>query len=54
MTSRSTIRLALALAGMAVFGVGVRLNADPYRWAGIALVAVALLLRFWKSPVDRQ
>jgi uncharacterized membrane protein len=52
MTSRTTIKLALALCGVALFGVGIRLNADAYRWAGIALVAVALLLRFWKVPPE--
>lgn len=50
MSSRTTIKLALALAGLVCFGVGIRLNAEPYRWAGIALVASAWLLRFWKAP----
>ncbi len=50
MTSRTTIKIALALAGIALFGVGIRLGAEPYRWAGIALVAIAWLLRFWKEP----
>lgn len=53
MTSRTTIKIALALSGIALFGVGVRFNANPYRWAGIALVAVAWLMRFWKAPDDR-
>ncbi|MFA6168232.1 MAG: hypothetical protein WC700_16540 [Gemmatimonadaceae bacterium] len=54
MTSRTTIKLALALSGIALFGAGIRLHADAYRWAGIALVAVAWLLRFWKAPSDRR
>ncbi len=53
MTSRTTIKIALALSGIIVFGVGIRFNANGYRWAGIAFVAVAWLLRFWKAPVDR-
>jgi len=53
MTSRTTVKIALALAGIALFGAGIRLNAEPYRWAGIALVAMAWLLRFWKEPADR-
>lgn len=53
MRSRITIKLVLALFGVALFAVGIRFNADAYRWAGIALVAVAWLLRFWKAPVDR-
>lgn len=54
MTSRTTIKIALALAGIVLFGVGIRFNADPYRWAGIALVAVAWLLRFWKAPPEKS
>ncbi len=50
MTSRTTVKIALALAGIALFGVGIRFSAEPYRWAGIALVAAAWLLRFWKAP----
>lgn len=50
MTSRTSIKIALALAGIALFGVGIRLGAEPYRWAGIALVAIAWLMRFWKEP----
>ena len=53
MTSRTIIKIALALFGMILFGVGIRFNADPYRWAGIALVAVAWLLRFWKAPAKK-
>ncbi|MDP1891153.1 MAG: hypothetical protein Q8K55_09690 [Gemmatimonadaceae bacterium] len=53
MTSRTTIKIALVLAGIALFGVSVRFNAEAYRWAGIALVAVALLLRFWKEPPEQ-
>lgn len=54
MTSRTTIKITLALAGIALFGVGIRYNTDPYRWAGIALVAVAWLLRFWKAPPGKD
>lgn len=54
MTSRTTIKIALVLSGIALFGVSIRLNADAYRWAGIALVAVAWLLRFWKAPPGKE
>lgn len=50
MTSRTIIKIALALAGIVLFGAGIRLNQDGLRWAGLALVAVAWLLRFWKAP----
>ena len=50
MTSRTTIKIALALAGIVLFGAGIRLNQDGLRWAGLGLVAVAWFLRFWKAP----
>lgn len=53
MMSHTNIKIALVLAGIALFGVSIRFNAEVYRWAGIALVAVALLLRFWKVPPER-
>ena len=39
-------RLALALVGVVVFGVGIRLDSPLLRWGAIALVAASLLLRF--------
>jgi Zn-dependent membrane protease YugP len=46
MTPMMVAKLALALAGMLVFGYGVRADVATIRWIGIALVAVAVLLRF--------
>ncbi|MCC7196196.1 MAG: hypothetical protein IT356_11630 [Gemmatimonadaceae bacterium] len=43
-------KLAVALAGIACFGVGIRLDQPSVRWAGIGLVAVAWVLRFAKRP----
>ena len=42
-------KLALALAGMLVFFTGAKLGLGWLRWAGVALVAVAWLLRFYKG-----
>lgn len=42
----SMLKLALAAAGVALFGAGIRFDEPRLRWAGLALVAVAWLLRF--------
>ena len=39
-------KLALALSGLATFGIGIRLDHPTIRWTGIGLVAVAWMLRF--------
>jgi len=49
MPSRTTIKLTLALAGIALFGAGIRLGNNSLRWAGLACVAAAWFLRFWKD-----
>lgn len=41
-----TAKLVIAAVGLAVFLTGARLESPPVRWIGIALVAVAFLLRF--------
>jgi hypothetical protein len=46
MTERTIAKLVLALAGLAVFFTGVRMELEPLRYVGIGLVAVAFLLRF--------
>ena len=40
------LRTLLAATGVAVWGWGYRTDAPDARWIGIALLAVALLLRF--------
>jgi len=52
MTPRTIIKVTLALGGLVVFGVGIRLGNETLRWTAIALVAAAWMLRFWKSPPD--
>ncbi len=46
MNERMTAKLVIAVAGVAVFLTGVRLELEPVRWIGIGLVVVAFLLRF--------
>ena len=41
----SSIKLALVLLGVVCFTVSLRTNVAWARWAGIAFVAAALLLR---------
>ena len=46
MPSLMTIRLALAITALLLFGLGVRGDAPYLRWAGIAFLGAALVLRF--------
>jgi uncharacterized membrane protein len=46
LTRLSVAKITFAIVGIAVFGAGIRLDNDWVRWAGIALVAVAWVLRF--------
>jgi hypothetical protein len=52
MTRLTIIKLVLLLVGLLVFAYGVRENLAEVRWAGIAFVAAALLLRL--LPKKRQ
>ncbi|HLA88916.1 MAG TPA: hypothetical protein VJL28_00615 [Gemmatimonadaceae bacterium] len=49
MKSLTRAKLALALTGIMVFGVGIRLDNPTARWTGIGLVAAAWLSRFVKD-----
>ena len=48
------LKVACALAGLAVFGYGVRSDQNVVRWVGIGLVVVAFLLRFVKKPPPEE
>ena len=50
MTRPVAIRAAAALAGILVFVIGVHADSTATRWAGIALLGAAFVLRF----VDRS
>lgn len=42
-------KYVVAAAGIVVFGAGMRTESEGLRWTGIAIVAVAWLLRFVKD-----
>ncbi len=46
MTPMTIAKLAVSLAAVLVWGVGVRYDDPRLRWVGIALLALALALRF--------
>jgi hypothetical protein len=48
MSALSHLKLGLALAGVLIFGYGVRADIDWLRWVGIGFLAAAAVLRFWK------
>jgi hypothetical protein len=48
MTPLTIAKLSVGLAGVIVWGFGVRTGDQRINWIGIALLAVALALRFVK------
>ena len=46
MTPLQIWRLTIALAGLVVFGYGIRVENMTIRWVGVACLVVALALRF--------
>ena len=46
MPSLMAIRLGLAITALILFGLGIRSEAPYLRWAGIAFLGAALVLRF--------
>ncbi|MGQ0539209.1 MAG: hypothetical protein ACT4R6_09710 [Gemmatimonadaceae bacterium] len=49
MTTITKAKLALTGVAVVVFGIGVRLDDARYRYAAIALVAIAWALRFVRA-----
>jgi hypothetical protein len=45
----TVLKVACALAGLAIFAYGVRSEDNVVRWVGIVFVIVAFLLRFLKK-----
>jgi hypothetical protein len=50
----TVLKIACALAGMGIFGYGVRAEDDVIRWVGIGFVILAFLLRFVKKRVPED
>jgi len=49
----ATAKIALALSAAILFGLGIRTDIPALRWAAIAFLAIAVLLRFFdkrRSP----
>lgn len=44
-----TMRLAIAAVGVAIWVYGFREGSDRIRWVGIAVLAVAVVMRFFRS-----
>jgi len=53
MTRITAAQLVLAAVGIVVWGWGTRVGDPRFGWAGIALLAVASLLRFVKGRRPR-
>ena len=49
----TTIKLGLAVIGLAVFFYGRHIEDDRLRWLAMAFLIAAFLLRFWK-PIAGQ
>lgn len=47
MTKLTWIRFVVAMVGIVLWGYGYRMDDPTIRWLGIAILAVAVLLRFW-------
>lgn len=52
MSRLTRLKLVVAVVGLGVWVVGLRMGEDRLRWAGIALLAGAFLLRLL-SPRER-
>jgi len=48
MTTITTLKLALAAVALLLFIVGARMDLPVVRWAAIALLLIAVALRFYK------
>lgn len=53
MTPLATWRVTIAIAGLVVFGYGVRTANNTIRWVGIACLVVAFALRFFARAKSR-
>ena len=54
MTPMTVAKITLALIAAILFAVGARNDSPPLRWAAIAFLCVAVLLRFFDSRRSRQ
>jgi hypothetical protein len=50
----TVMKIAFALAGVALFAYGVRSDDPIFRWVGIGCVIAAFLLRFVKKRIPDE
>ncbi|HZS61783.1 MAG TPA: hypothetical protein VFA43_21090 [Gemmatimonadaceae bacterium] len=53
MTPVAAWRVTIAIAGLVVFGYGVRTDNNTIRWVGIACLVVAFAIRFFAKSKPR-
>ena len=46
MSQLSTAKLALAIAGVLIWGYGIRTAQEPLKYFGIALLVISIVIRF--------
>ena len=54
MTPLTRTKILLVAGGVALFAVGARLDLANVRWAGIVVVAIAWLTRFYRPRREEQ
>ncbi len=50
----TTAKLALTLAAAVLFGLGIRSDSPALRWAAIAFLVIAVLLRFFDRHREQR
>ena len=50
MTTITRVKLGFVVIGLVLFVVGVKLDDARWRYAGIACVAIAWVMRFFRQP----
>jgi hypothetical protein len=54
MTPFTVAKITLALIAAILFGIGLRNDSPPLRWAAIAFLSAAVLLRFIDTKRRRE
>ena len=54
MSPVATAKIALTLAAAILFGLGIRNDNPALRWAAIAFLAIAVVLRFFDKSRERR
>jgi protein-S-isoprenylcysteine O-methyltransferase Ste14 len=54
MSRLTHLKLGLAIAGLILWGYGVRTEVDWLRWTGIVFLTASAVLRFWGKRSSRR